>query len=669
MSFDLARFHAVFFAESLEQLDAMEAELLRPDVERADSESINTIFRAAHSIKGASATFEFNDIAGLTHVLETLLDEVRSGQRPLDQPLVDLLLESVDCLRELLLSYQSGTPAPSDTADAIRTRVEKLIGTKPETEPEPEHVQESGLSGAWRIAFKPHANLMRTGNDPYRLIRELAAMGELSTSADLSKLPLFSDLDPESIYINWEMLITTTAPRRDIDELFEWVEEDCDLTIEPDEGMFGDIDLSLDAPELKISDGKLDLSTEAKPEPPPPPTSRDFTAPTLGRSIRVDTEKIDQLINLVGELIITESIVKRLAGLEIVDEFDPINDALEQLSRNVHNLQDTALSMRMLPVSFSLARLPRIVRELSKELGKEATLELRGEQTEVDKTILEKISDPLIHLVRNAIDHGIEPVRDRLAAGKPAKATIQVDVYHQGGTVVLKVNVVDEATELTDREIHDLIFSPGFTTATEVTDVSGRGVGLDVVRRNIQDLGGFVAVESIAGKGSKFLLTLPLTLAIIDGQLMRIGSSTYIVPLLAIVENTQIDNSQYESIAGERNLYRFRDRVVPVLDLAEAWKIDQDQASDERRQIVMVESGGVTVGLLVNELLDQQQVVIKSLEKNFRAVAGISGATILGDGTVALILDIPGLVKYIQSEERRRQQEQGRNKAPEPSDS
>ena len=666
MAIDLARFYPVFFAESLEQLDAMEAELVRPNVETADSESINTIFRATHSIKGGSATFEFTDIAGLTHVLETLLDEVRAGVRALDQGLVDLLLESVDCLRNQLQAYQAGTPLPYANLLDLQTRVETLISAEatvtPSTQPAP-----SG-AGNWLIEFTPHLHLLRNGNDPYRMLRELAGLGKLSAVSDLSRLPPLADLDPEACYLGWTIRLQTSSGRTDIDELFEWVEGDCDLKIDLEY-------LDLAAPELKFNqDQDPDPDQPATDHAEPLKAAMGLVGAGSTESIRVNTNKIDELIDLVGELVINESILKQLIGDGDAHDVDPLQDAMIQFSRKLHDLQESAMNMRMLPMAFCFSRLPRIVRDLGKELGKEVMLELHGENTEVDKTILEKITDPLIHMVRNAIDHGIEPVRQRLAAGKPSRATITVEVYHQGGMVIVIVaddgggldtrkilrkaidnGLINADQSLSDPEIQDLIFSPGFSTAENVTDVSGRGVGLDIVRRNIQSLGGHTTVRSEFGKGTKITIVLPLTLAIIDGQLVRVADRIFVVPMLAIVENSQTRPEDFQSLGGEKNLYRFRDEVVPILDLKRVWGIEsaQSKSNDSGQLIVVIEAGSHYIGLLVDELLGQQQTVIKSLETNFRVVQGVSGATILGDGQVALILDPAGLVEIIAAEEQR----------------
>ena len=660
MAIDLTRFYPIFFAESLEQLDTMEAELLRPNVEMAGNESINTIFRAAHSIKGGSATFDFADIADLTHVMETLIDDVRSGSRYLDEILVNLLLESVDGLREVLHGYQDSNPVSSDTVRDLQTRIELMIGAdkvqSPSSKPAP------AVNENWLIEFIPHAHLLRRGNDPYRILRELGGLGELSAAADLSRLPPLADIDPESCYLSWTIKLESTANRSEIHELFEWVEGDCELKVEREFNALinGELELSLEADEAEGA-----VATEALGAP------TGIAGVGAGGSIRVDTDKIDLLIDMVGELVINESILTRLIGSSDAHDYTPLLDAMTQFTRNLRDLQETALNLRMLPMAFCFSRLPRIVRDLGKELGKDARLELHGENTEVDKIVLEKITDPLIHLVRNAIDHGIEPIRQRLAAGKPSQATITVEVFHEGGMVIINVGddgsgldtekllqkaiakgMVDEGAKLSERELHDLIFSPGFSTAGNVTGVSGRGVGLDIVRRNIQSLGGHVSVRSEFGKGAHFTIVLPLTLAIIDGQLVRIGDNIFVIPILAIVENSHARPEDFQSLGGKKNLYRFRDSMVPILDLARAWQIESERNEADSQLIVVIEARGHYIGLLVDELLDQQPTVIKSLESNFRAVPGISGATILGNGAVALILDAAGLIEMIVAEER-----------------
>ncbi len=639
MSFDLSRFHAAFFAESAEQLDAMEAELLRWDPATPKPEAIDTIFRAAHSVKGGSATFGFANVAGLTHLLETLLHEVRSGQRMLAGQLVDLLLRSVDCLRDLLSGHRNGTEPDADRLAELTRALGALgdvAGTQAAAAP-------ARRRRHWRIGFRPGLAIMQRGNDPYRFLRELSELGEARIEVSLVRLPELGDLDPESCFLEWTIELIADVEEQEIEEIFEWVEGDCELTIE-----------------------------DAERQAPRPTSASEIDPAALAAaSIRVDVDKIDQLINRVGELIVTESRLRQLLVDEDESEFSPRREALETLSTNIRDLQDSALQMRMIPLSFAFHRLPRLVRDLSSELGKEVRLELSGEQTELDKGLLETITDPLIHLVRNAVDHGIEAPDARLDAGKPAQARMSVISYYRGGAVIIEVRddgrgldprmLIERARaigelgpddSLSDRDALNLVFSPGFSTASEVTDISGRGVGLDVVRRNIQKLGGRVSVESALGEGTCFTLEVPMTLSIIDGQIVRIGDGLYVVPVLSIIESVEPDREAIETVAGGRMLYRFRGGVVPLLDLRETWELGESRALEDS-MLVIVERGRQHFGVFIDELLDHQSVVIKSLEENFRRVSGLAGATVLGDGSVALVLDVDSLGALLSKRRRR----------------
>ncbi|HFE37019.1 MAG TPA: chemotaxis protein CheA, partial [Gammaproteobacteria bacterium] len=386
-------------------------------------------------------------------------------------------------------------------------------------------------------------------------------------------------------------------------------------------------------------------------------------------SIRVGIDKVDALINMVGELVITQSMLSQLGEDMDQSKIEKMQDGLGQLERNTRELQESVMRIRMLPISFAFQRFPRMVRDLSQKLGKEIELRLLGEQTELDKTVMEKIGDPLVHLVRNSIDHGIESPEEREAAGKPRMGVVELNAFHQGGNIVIEIDddgkgidkdvvlakaiengVVSENESLTDEQIYDLIFAPGFSTAKVVSDVSGRGVGMDVVKRNIRELGGNIEVKSTKGVGSKIIIRLPLTLAILDGQLIRVGKDTYIIPLVSIIESLQVRNEQVNGIAGQAELYKLRDEYVPIVRLHDVLNLKPDSEKLTDGLLVIVEGDGGQAGLFVDDLLGQQQVVIKSLETNFRPVEGVSGATILGDGTVALILDVAGLVKLSKQE-------------------
>jgi two-component system chemotaxis sensor kinase CheA len=383
-------------------------------------------------------------------------------------------------------------------------------------------------------------------------------------------------------------------------------------------------------------------------------------------SIRVATEKVDNIINLVGELLITQSMLSGFADGINPNDLDRLRQGLSQLARNTRELQESVMQIRMLPISFAFNRFPRIVHDLSRKLAKKVELKLSGEGTELDKTVLEKISDPLVHLVRNALDHGLETPERRLAAGKHETGTLELAAFHEGGNIIIevrddgaglnKVKILQKAREralvapdqeLTDEQIDNLIFMPGFSTAEQVSDVSGRGVGMDVVRRNINDLGGHVQISSKEGLGSTIRIRLPLTLAILDGQLVRVGKEVYIISLLAIVETIQVARERVNTLVGRTEVFRLRDEYLPVVKLCDQFGVEPDSRSAEDGLLVVIEADGKRAGVLVDDLLAQQQVVIKSLESNFKAVPGIAGATILGDGTVALIIDVPGLIRSV----------------------
>lgn len=660
MSIDLSQFHGVFFEESFEGLEIMESELLDLDFKNPGEEEINKIFRAAHSIKGGSGSFGFNEITGFTHVLETLLDEVRAGKHELNQEEVDLLLASVDCLREMLSAARDKTDVDVEHIQSIQSELEKALGKEPSNKEgtgDSNSSEEGSSTGmGWKINFVPHIHLFQTGNDPLRMFRELEELGELSTEANIDNLPPFDKYDTEECYFSWNLTLATDASEEQVKEVFEWVEDECDLTI------------------TQISSGdSKEISTENKVEEVAPAedrragdrrkTDRRGAAGGESSSIRVNIDKIDALINMVGELVITQSMLGQFGEDFDVNDIEKLNDGLKQLERNTRELQENVMQIRMLPISFSFNRFPRLVHDLSTKLNKKIELKLSGESTELDKTVMEKIGDPLVHLVRNSLDHGIEMPEDRIAAGKPETGTIHLNAYHEGGNIVIDIEddgaglnkerilskaiergIVKEGDNLSDKQINELIFHAGFSTAEVVSDVSGRGVGMDVVKRNIHDLGGVVEVKSEEGKGSVFSIRLPLTLAILDGQLIRVGKQIYIVPLISIIESLQVKAEDTKSIAGDAEVYRLREDYIPILRLHSVFNISCDSTKLDNGLLVVVEAEGQKVGLFVDDLLAQQQVVIKSLETNYQKVEGVSGATILGDGTVAMILDVSSLI-------------------------
>jgi two-component system chemotaxis sensor kinase CheA len=696
MSIDLAQFHAAFFDESYEALDTMEASLLKLDLGKPEAELINTIFRVAHSIKGGAAMFDFSDVTSFTHTCETLLDELRGNRMQVTRGITDLLLRSVDVMREMLRAVQHKEPLNAQRVADLQFDLELAILQKDSSvsaapavaaaspapavaaaAPAPStSTQASGAANRWRIVFKPYPQLFVHGNDPLRMMRELSEVGDLTVSIDTGTLPRLVDLDPESCFFSWDLLVQTDATREVIEHVFDWAEGDCELKITNERAAADAPAAAAAAAMAKASapaaanaaaDAPAATESAARPHLAAVPTS-EHDAPKQnlgdGGSIRVSTEKIDELMNTVGELVITQSMLSALGSKVDGPVAEQLRSGLVQLERHMRELQESVMRVRMLPISFVFSRFPRMVRDLSQRLGKQVDLKMTGEQTELDKTVLEKIGDPLVHLVRNSVDHGIESPDKRKAAGKSASGTVFLEAYHKGGNITVEVGddggglnkdrILQKARDrgligpndvLSDSEINALIFMAGFSTAEATTDISGRGVGMDVVRRNIKELGGTIEVRSELGKGSRFIITLPLTLAIVDGQSVSVGTESYIVPLITIIESLQLKAGMVNRVAGQGEVFWFRDRYLPVLRLHEAFGVTPRTTQLHEGLIMIVEGDGRRVGLFVDDLLGQQQVVIKSLETNFRRVDGVSGATILGDGSVALILDVAGLIR------------------------
>lgn len=670
LDMDMNEIHGIFFEECAEGLEVMESGLLtlQPG-EAVDAEGINTIFRAAHSIKGGAGTFGFSAIASFTHGVETLLDQLRNGQRPVCEALVEVLLASVDRIRSMVDALQGGQDFDQNAIADTQARIDALLSAPapgkasvPASLPTKAASPQGGDGGGWHIRFSPHADVLVTGNEPGRIFRELDSLGTLSVQCHADALPDFDELDPEQCYLSWDLNLRGHASKAAVLEVFDWVAEQCALTLEP---------LPEAASVAALTLPGLDDAAESVAVPAAV-ASRSAGAAKDSGSIRVSIDKIDALLNLVGELVITQSMLARFGD---GDQNDPktqgLRDGLLVLERHTRELQESAMQIRMLPIGASFSRFKRLVRDLSAKLGKKVDLKLSGENTELDKTVLEKMSDPLVHLVRNSLDHGIELPDVRRAAGKPETGTLHLSAYHEGGNIVILVEddgaglnrerilakavergLIKENEALSDEQVYNLIFQPGFSTAEQVSDVSGRGVGMDVVRRNITDLGGRVDINSRPGKGSSLKIRLPLTLAILDGQLVRVGEDTYIFSLLSIVETVLASPKDVSHVVGKGDVYRLRDEYIPVISLRDAFAVHGCGSRCAREGIegellVVVECDGEKMGLFVDELLEQQQVVIKSLEENYIAVKGLSGATILGDGNVALIIDVPGLIQDV----------------------
>ena len=738
LDLEMEEIFKVFFEESVEGLDQMESGLLNLDV-AADRETIHTIFRAAHSIKGGAATFGFMEVSAFTHGVETLLDEMRQGTRGVTQDAIQLLLQSVDCLRAMLVATQAGTPVDAPRVAAISDELAQLLAspspvagsvvpgmappmpssataaspvpssasaslpanstTVPPSPPggaSPAVASSGSLAGrpdflasgaGWQIRFLPHPGVLRLRNEPTRMFAELARLGELQVLADTTRLPSLATLDPEDCHLSWTLLLRGSATKQAIEEVFDWVSADSQIEYQhfPELGALlpsGPTAANRPVPEPSsavsgergtgaASSGADGASQRVSSDAATSTPTTASASATVARpanseqgSIRVSIDKVDNLINLIGELVITQSMLSRFGDDFELDQLERLREGLVQLTRNTRELQESVMQIRMLPISFAFNRFPRLVHDLSRKLGKKVELRLSGEATELDKTVLEKISDPLVHLVRNALDHGLEQPEVRLGAGKPETGLLELGAFHEGGNILIEVKddggglnrqrilhrarergLVAPDAELSDDQVHQLIFAPGFSTAEVVSDVSGRGVGMDVVRRNIQDLGGQVQIFSQEGRGSTIRIRLPLTLAILDGQLVRVADETYVVSLVAIVETIQVKRERVSTVAGRTELFRLRDHYIPIVRLHDLFGLECQRRVGDEGLLVVVEADGHRYGVLVDDLGAQQQVVIKSLDTNFRPVPGLAGATILGDGTVALIIDVPGLVQ------------------------
>jgi two-component system, chemotaxis family, sensor kinase CheA len=646
MQIDMKRFHSAFFDEAAEHLAAMEEGLLNLERTPEDRELLHGIFRAAHSIKGASGTFGFEDVAHFTHGLESLLDQLRDGHAATTPELIQLLLQSADTLASLVGAAKDGTPLPPDV-DRVLERLDAARG-KPRPTDTPAVMSDerpaapSGAAREYLITFAAGPDLLRHGMDPLLVLRDLGRLGEiLEVRLDTSRLPQLEDLVPDECYLGWTVRMRTGAPCDEIQGVFIFVEDGSCISIE----------------EVPPAD-RPRLPPRSSPNNAGSHKSRALDA----SSIRVSVEKVDELINLVGELVIAQSMVNQAFGQLASDQLPAMQEAMAAMNRSTRELQDRVMAVRMVPLANVFRRFPRVVHDLAGSLGKQIAVEITGEDTELDKQMIEQLGDPLTHLVRNSVDHGIETPDERVRQGKPAQGVIGLDAFHEGGSVVIEVRddgrgldcerirrkaiaqgLIGPEEQLSDDQVHALIFSPGFSTAEQVTDVSGRGVGMDVVKRNIESLNGSVRVESRPGRGCTFRIRLPLTMAILDGLGVSLNDAIYILPLLSVIESFRPRAGDVKSINGKAEMVIVRGKPVPLVRLHRIFNTQTKVVDPAQGLVVIVENQGKKLGLLVEELLGQMQVVMKSLEANYEKVEGLSGATILGDGQVAFILDVPGL--------------------------
>ncbi|MGF6400269.1 two-component system chemotaxis sensor kinase CheA [Pseudomonas frederiksbergensis] len=707
-----------FIVESLELLQEMEQALLRIESAADDPDTINAIFRAAHTIKGSAGLFGLNDIVSFTHVAESVLDRVRDRQLQFNAPLTVLFLQACDHIGELVRLVADGNEsAPQNVRDNGANLLGVLRGflgdesesapgpgTQPgsaspiEHEPGIESGKEPSSADHWHISLRFGIDLLRNGMDPLAFIRYLASLGRICHIVTLSDhLPRAAQMDPESCYLGFEIGFHGDVDQATLENVFEFIRDDSQVHILSPHCKADEYSqLIRDLPEehqrmaeiMLIRCGTLTSAASAGPleQPPPPPTLANDPVPvehpisvaipddpvsnspqvqdsrrSENSLIRVDAGKLDQLINLIGELIIAGAGANLAARNTGASE---LMEATAVLARLVEEVRDSALTLRMVQIGSTFNRFQRVVRDVSREMGKDIRLEISGGETELDKTLVERIGDPLTHLVRNAMDHGIEPAEVRLAHGKPAHGTLRLNAYHDAGSIVIEVaddggglhkekilrkaierGLVGEGQHLAENDIFNLIFEPGFSTAEQISNLSGRGVGMDVVKRNITALRGSLELDSIEGQGTTLRIRLPLTLAIIDGFMVGVGNASYVIPQDMVVECIELpanDGLDYLNLRGE---------VLPFIRLRELFDVEGEPA--RRENVVVVQFAGQRAGFVVDRLLGEFQTVIKPLGKLFGQLGGLGGFTILGNGEVALILDVAGLIKRIAGTRRR----------------
>jgi len=718
----------IFFAECEESLAAAESGLAACQAGTQDADTVNAVFRAVHSIKGGAGAFGYVALQAYTHTFETLLSDVREGLVAIESKLVDLLLRALDTLSDHVEAAREGGDAPADAAligemeasMAANAGGAPEAGVEPAAEPEvsepdttgsdaegsaeyeldldallddltagfdpaPAKAAEAAAEKRWKVHLRPHSGAMRNGSEPLLMVREIASLGGECVHCDVSQVPPLDAFDPAQGYLGWTFSMPETASEDSVREIFDFIGDDCALALGED----------ADIPEVKIvaaapkpapapvasapvKEAKVaapqpaaPVAAAAQPEPAPVQDAPADAAakaaqaappapPAGGQSIRIDLFKLDRLIDLVGELVIAQAmLVQRLGANGIT-----ANEELSLLETLTRDIQESAMSIRAQPISSVFSRVPRILRELASSTGKHVKLDVIGETTELDKTVIERLGEPLTHLIRNAVDHGIESAEDRIAAGKAPEGTLTLSAEHRSGRILISIaddgaginrervlakavekGIVSAEAQLSAEEIDNLIFAPGFSTAQTVSNISGRGVGMDVVRQNVKDLGGRITIDSTPGKGTTFILTLPLTLAISDGMIVNVGDQTLVVPLASVVESLRPGDGEVQGLGSNRNMLNVRGRFIPIVSLRSALGASSGALTPDEGVLIVVDTESTgQAALLVDEIQDQRQFVIKSLATNFRPVDGVAGATILGDGRVALIVDVDGLV-------------------------
>lgn len=727
---DMEEIKQTFFVECEEQLAELEAGLLQMEEGEADLETVNAVFRAVHSIKGGAGAFQLEQLVSFSHVFETLLDLIRGDEMEATGDVVRVLLRAADVLSDLVNAARDDADTDESVWKPVKDELDQFInangGQSPsEAESDAEEVDEQdgpdefgfepipisldmfgdediGGSTDFEVRFQPSRGLYESANEPLFILRELSSLGAATVECDTSKLPKLDAFDPTDSYLRWTITVSGVESEDCLREPFDFVEDQCELEIisigsdEPALDSDGDMDLSNleddadpsnleeEQAALAIAEPEAPADVEEAPElvevaPEPEvskpeaqaeaPKSNEPAKPAAAATpatIRVDLERVDRLINLVGELVVNQAMLSQSvveAGLAETSSVMMGLDELEQLTREI---QDSVMAIRAQPVKTLLQRMSRVVREAADATGKVVRLKTEGEATEIDKTVIERLADPLTHMIRNAVDHGLESPEQRTDADKSEEGTIQLSAAHRSGRVVIEVKddgaginrekvrsialekgLISSDAQLSSNEIDNLIFLPGFSTATEVSNLSGRGVGMDVVRRSIQALGGRISITSQPGQGSTFTMSLPLTLAVLDGMVVTVGSQTLVVPITAIVETLKPKNSDVHNMGSNAGVIAVRESFVPLIDVADKLGFSEGAADPSEGVVILVETDeGKQNALLVNSIQDQRQVVIKSLEVSYGHIPGVAAATILGDGRVALILDVGELVDH-----------------------
>jgi two-component system chemotaxis sensor kinase CheA len=691
----MAEIRLTFFQECEEQLAALEKGLLSMQEGDTDSETVNAVFRAVHSIKGGAGAFKLDALVSFAHVFETSLDRVRSGSLATDADVMKLFLRAADALSDLVAESRNGSLGDTAPYDAIEEEFNALMGgadADAGTDDDLAGMDFSPLTTAFdvpedgpqvlpvnvfHIRFRPLRDMYAKANDPVALFRELGRIGSLTCQCDLKNLPFLDTMDPEDSYLSWDLRLETLSEQAAVKEVFDFVDGDCDLFIEaeakpqaPAVEQPGDLDIVAimkkvreEAPGITqgpAASAQAAGATEASDPAAPKATIKTAVQPT----IRVDLDRVDRLINLVGELVINQAMLTQRVLFSSHVRDREVTSSLEELERLTREIQESVMAIRAQPVRPLFQRMSRIVREVADATGKDVRLRTEGESTEVDKTVVELLADPLTHMIRNAVDHGLESPEQRIAAGKPPEGAVRLAAAHRSGRVIIEVSddgaginrprvlqkaiangLVAPDAQLNDLEIDNLLFLPGFSTAQSVSNISGRGVGMDVVKRSIQALGGRISIASSPGLGSTFTLSLPLTLAVLDGIVVTVDEQTYVIPLTAIVETVKHESSRIHHLGDYSFVLRVRDVLVPLIDVGAELGVRPPSSQVRQGVAILIETAnGSRSALLVDNIQDQRQVVIKSLETNYKRVDGIAAATILGDGRVAMILDVDALV-------------------------